>query len=380
MFILAAFVLGVAAGAAGYKNIAHWLAKRPPNAAPEPYDRDRELLRDAFTDELITGEPLVNPPCKTAQDVHDQLADQFLIQPDDFNTDMLFQNLVVQEMQPATAPAAGANDGPEAIKLEYWLGPRVDSQLSHYAWAYRLRGPHATKPVSILIIPGSGMNEASRIARGDPKDYHGDIAALCRQVGDVYVLVKPNEDFAAIHDGKHKLSYQFITNALLNRDLSYSAEYLCAAVAMVKRLGSGKVLVVGLSQGGTAAMLVAMKSHPAAAVVASGYSVTTDVVDPGGPNQIILPKLRNWWRPSADGLKFDLGRLHTQFLFTYGKAEKGAYRVEAQEGVTQKFFAGLNNVKFVAHEGGHEFPRAAVLDFLKEQAAKTANSTTNVTN
>ena len=354
VLILIAFGLGIAAGAAGYKNISRWVAKykaRQAAIAP-PYDRERELLRDAFTDKLLSGEKFVYSPCASAQDVANCLTRQFRTFAATFPT-------AYQRFQLRDIPADGQ---PDRLVVPYTLD--AASPDIQNAWAYRLPASAGAADTAILIIPGSGLNESSKIAYGDTDDYHGDIAALARTCGEVFVLVKPNEDFLAIHDGTRKLDYIFITNHLLNRGLSYSAQYLCDALAVTKYLQTRyrRVYVVGLSQGGTAALYVALQAQPAGAIVASGYSVTSEVVDPAGPNQIIVPGIAALYDPPS--IRRRIGELTTRFLFSYGTGEPGSYRVEAVEGPTAKFMEGLDNVTFVVHPGGHAFPREAVREFL----------------
>lgn len=369
--ILLAFAIGVAVGAVGYKYLTHKPAKPAPDK-PEPYARNCELLRDGFKDELISAEPMVNPLCTTPEDVGKQIDMMFSIPASSYAD--ACRNITVGEQSPATNAAQNQNAA-NRLSVTYRFGENDGAHLPAVqpAWAYSLPCAKPDKPTdstgksasfAVFIIPGTGVNESSRIARGDKKDYHGDIAALCRQVGDTYVLVKPNEDFLAIHDGKAKLSYVFVTATLLNHGKSYSAKYLCDALAVVKYLQSlyCKVYVVGLSQGGTAALYTALQAKPTGAIVASGFSMTREIVDPAGFNQIILPGMADIYSPH--NIRELIRNSPTRFLFTYGKTEQGSYRVEAEEGTTQKYLAGLANVKFTVHEGGHAFPRAAVLEFL----------------
>lgn len=359
LLVIVAFGIGAGAGAVGYKNIAHWMKKSSSETPLPAYDRQQELLRDAFTDELISGEKLVNAPCKTAQDVHAILAGQFTATvPSSAN---LYDDLVVG------APA-GKGTGRLNVYYQYHFEPKTRIQLQQSGWAYS-SATSSARNKAVLIIPGSGMNESSKIFRNDPRDYHGDIAQLAAGSGaDVYVLVKPNEDFLAIHDGKKKLSYNFITNHLINSGRSYSGQYLCDALAIVKYLQKqyNAVYVVGLSQGGAAALYVALQSQPTGAVVASGYSVTQEIIESSGPNQIILPGIESKYTPAA--IRGLIEKSPTRFLFTYGRKELGGYRVEAEEGLTAKAFASLGNVKFVVHDGGHVFAREAVKEFLSVPA------------
>ena len=114
---------------------------------------------------------------------------------------------------------------------------------------------------------------------------------MTRELCDVYVFVKPNEDFAAIHDGKRKLDYAGISTYLLNKGGSYSAHYVANSIALEKYLQSkyARTVVLGLSQGGDAALLNALQTRPTAAVVASGFSVLDEVLSWANSEQIIVP-------------------------------------------------------------------------------------------
>ena len=343
-----AFGVGIAAGAVGYKNISRWIKKHKTNAAQVlgPYERQGELLRGAFVGRLAADEELVNPPCQTAEQVAEQVAAVCATPAAGFDT--AYAKMTLRD---GGAPAG------ERLKLTYELDQAYD------AYAYRLGGPANTSR-AVLIIPGSGVNQSSAIFRGEEKNYHGQIAKLAAKHADVYVQVKPNEDFLAIHNGKKKLSYDFIINSLLNRGGCYSAPYVIDGLAITKRLQAQykEVSVLGLSQGGSAAMLNVLQSKPTGAVIASGFSVRGGPIENAGHRQIIIPGV--WTRFDNETIRRMLQSSPTRLLLTYGKLDNAVYRAEAHEGFTKAFLASLKNVRVTTHEGGHEFPMTLVDEFL----------------
>ena len=112
--------------------------------------------------------------------------------------------------------------------------------------------------LAALIIPGSGINQSSRIYGNDPSNYHFGIMEALGSSFNKYVLIKPNEDCLAFHNGRQKLNNGFIINWLLDHEAFYSAHYITSSLAITKFLQDkyDKVVVAGLSQGGAAALLI----------------------------------------------------------------------------------------------------------------------------
>ena len=189
---------------------------------------DDEILSHAFTDPLSPNQ--LYPPSKTIQDVQQRL-DAMLMPAELFFT--AYDSLTVANVEVRS----------EVVTVTYTL----DKQ--HLAHAYAKRG---NPDCAILIIPGSGLNQSSAIYNGDPNNYHGNIMETVSAHCDTYVLIKPNEDILAIHDGKHKANQNVVFNRLINFGGSYSAHYITGSMAIVKWLKSEyeHVGVMGLSQGG----------------------------------------------------------------------------------------------------------------------------------
>jgi hypothetical protein len=184
--------------------------------------------------------------------------------------------------------------------------------------------------------------------------------------GEIFTLIKPNEDFLAWHDGTgRKMTGDFIWNWHLNRYGSYSVSYIVQSLAITKWLKqcAGAVILAGLSQGGAAVMLNAFQSHPHAAIVASGASLITSDAEWSGDSQIIaVPGYAELYE--EDNLFLALERTPTQWFFSWGLRERGTYKIEAVEGKTAQAIDGLTNVEVVTHEEGHVFPVEDIKDWL----------------
>lgn len=149
---------------------------------------------------------------------------------------------------------------------------------------------------------------------------------------------------------------------------SYSTRYIVDIIALTKYLKTAyeKVVVIGLSQGGSAALFVALQAEPDVAVVASGFSILNNgPAYVAGVNQIIIPGFLAIYTPEyiAEIIKSQ----STRYLFTYGKSETGVYRYETEARVTEEFFGDLEQLEFSYHPGGHVFPVDVIKEFLSKQ-------------
>jgi len=267
-------------------------------------------------------------------------------------------------------------DGPTCDYEHVWVRYDLD-QLVYSAYAYYKESEDPSSTHAALIIPGSGINQSTDIYRNDPSNYHYNIAEVVNENWDMFVYVKPNEDFLAIHDGSRKLRQEYLIRPLLNYGGSYSCRYLVDTMAMVKYLKTqyDRVVVIGLSQGGEAALYNSLQSHPDGAVIASGFSVLNDTFMDGALGQIIVPGMKE--RLMNQDVFNGIRGFRTRYLFSWGKLEKGIYKVEAELGCAAEFFSPLINVTCVSHNKGHAFPEAEVAEFLSTIAAPAAEIEVN---
>jgi hypothetical protein len=220
-----------------------------------------------------------------------------------------------------------------------------------------------------LIIPGTGINQSSAVYSADSSNYHyGILEAIAPLQGDVFVLVKPNEDFLANHNGDgQKVNQMALINYHLNRKSSYSASYLLKAMAFVKwaKTGYTKTAVAGLSQGGAATLYVAVHAQPDIALIASGHSILFNDVNIGGASQLLgVPGYVDLFQ--KENLRSELQNSKTNYFFSWGKMEGDYYGIESSDKLTASWIEDLENVEVAIHEGGHEFPVKEIQEYLTE--------------
>ena len=95
--------------------------------------------------------------------------------------------------------------------------------------------------------------------------------------------------------------------------------------------------MAGLSQGGAAVLLNALQSEPDRAIVASGFSVIKELAQWSGPGSLMgVPG----YGPlsTADSLVRRLEDSSTRWLFSWGREERGTYKIDAHEQLTAGLF------------------------------------------
>lgn len=313
-----------------------------------PKSGEAQMLESAFTDTMIAGQVL--PPVRTIDEASERVR-AYEVDVAAFAT--AYDQLTI---------SSASQDG-DRLAVRYDLAGR-----SYTAYAYAPATP-AGHRCAAVIVPGSGPNQASEIFAGSPTNYHGAIVPAIRDLCEPFVFVKPNEDFLAIHNGARKLSYTAIAVYLLNRGYSYSAHYIISALAIVKHVRTTYPIVVpmGLSQGGDAALNVALQSAPAGAVIASGFSVLDAKLAWANLEQVIIPGA---YRNFNERVHQTVASAPTRYFFTSGTNEGVTWAVEAETQSTCKFFTGLANVSCLIHKGGHEFPLPEVRSFLQSLIAQ----------
>lgn len=217
-----------------------------------------------------------------------------------------------------------------------------------------------------LVIPGSGDNQGYAIYTRDPANPHFGAYDGLRGLDDVFVLIKPNEDALAWHDGGgQKLSGDVIWNWHLNRGGSYGVSYLVQAMSVMRWLRDcyKRTAVVGLSQGGAASMLVSLQSSPDLTIVAAGHSLLLGDVEWSGPNQLVgVPGYGRL--ATRAGFSSAIASSSSSWLFAWGLADGDVYGTEARTQITASAVASLPNVEVAIHQGGHVFPIAEMQSFV----------------
>ncbi|MFM2385854.1 MAG: hypothetical protein RL660_611 [Bacteroidota bacterium] len=251
------------------------------------------------------------------------------------------------------------------------------------AQSYSAFFPRAVADTStaIYLIPGSGINQTSQMINL-ASNYHNIGCYMLNFLtgyGDVYYQVKPNEDWRAhwrnVAGVNRKVNELGLIQGLQGYGRPYAANYMIEALATIKYLQSkyDKVIVIGLSQGGTAALLSGLQCEPAGVYCASGYSTLFDNAFPASnSNQLYFDSL--YAKYTASNIYANIDSLSTNFLFTWNTNE-GVYfsDYEAQTSTTKNFLLPLNNVQssnsFFAN-GSHTFNCGALASFISDVKAK----------
>lgn len=322
------------------------------------YSGERELLNYAFTDPIISGE-LLYSPITSLQGIKE--ANESIYLPiDDFFS-------AYKEIFLLKSRLINLNFDKTHIKeITYKLHGKV-----YQSFAYGPIGNISIESRAVLIIPGSGHNQSSGIYKKDLYNYHNGVLEAFKEY-DIFVFIKPNEDILAFHDGTKKLNTSFFINWHLNHDGSYSASYIAQSLAFTKYLKENykQVIVAGLSQGGAATLLNALQSEPNAAIISSGYSVINDQVSVSDFNQIIIPGVE--FVLKSDTVRSRINEMQTEFFFSWGKKEKGAYRIEAEEQQScNHLMNDVKNIECVFFDGGHVFPVDEIRAFLIHKLGPT---------
>jgi hypothetical protein len=321
---------------------------------PDPY---QQLWKSSFNEPIYYGD--------LNYDSIDSLAEikiyleRDLIPTVDFEN--AFENITLLRTEQLYFKFQG-NDMP-AIKI-YFLYRNKE----YITYVYGLRPKkESAKATATLIIPGSGLNQSSAIYSGDSYNYQfGILKAIEQLKGDVYVFVKPNEDFLAYHDryGK-KISAKALVNYQLNLNSSYSASYLLKAMAIIKWFKTlyRQTVIAGLSQGGAATLFTSIYTQPDIAIVSSGHSILFNDVNIGGMNQLLgVPGYFRFFE--CNTLRKTLELSKTNFLFTWGIDEEDYYGIESKYQPTAKCIKDLVNVRIAIHKGGHIFPVEEIQNYL----------------
>lgn len=250
------------------------------------------------------------------------------------------------------------------IEISYTYKGRKDTVFAFIKTAIK----QTSNNLGVFVVPGSGINQSSEINyyNNTEINYQSNIDDICSYYGDVFILVKPNEDFLAIHNGGKKIGELSYVNYLINVGSSYSAYYFIQSLVLSKYIKNKyeMMYITGLSQGGYVALLNSLQSNPDKSVIASGFSILFDEPYQSGPNQFILPGLSNFF--NNEQIKNNIMSSNTDYLFTYGKQEYGIYGREANEFLTKDYFSELENVTVNSHNGKHVYDSISTVRFLNK--------------
>lgn len=338
-------------GPAALTILASWA--EPGRSDAEPGRSDSELLRFAFVDPLPTGTTLLTEPINSLGELRERL-DTLFISTSDFWT-------LEERMEITGYSQLPLEDGPPILKVTF----EIDGH-ARAAFAYGvLIEPESAPSGAALLVPGTGENQGLRVAQSESDNYH---CCLWEELEGFakFALIKPNQGARAIHNGFAKLGSDFYVVDFLNRGGSYSASYIAEAAALTEFLSSyySTTSLIGLSQGGEAALITSLLKAPDVLVVSSGYSVLSEEQAKwaGAGSQIIIPGL-------SHRLQFEyLSReLQPPTLFTWGKEEVGTYGIEARDGNTCRRTKVVERFHCLVHADGHVFPEREIVKFVQSE-------------
>jgi hypothetical protein len=221
-----------------------------------------------------------------------------------------------------------------------------------------------TCKTAYLIVPGGGENQSTSIVQG--MGYHNLNCTIVNNLmnsGDVYTMVKPNEDARAIYWLDKRLN-SYLVSHLDSINKNYGVNYLIELVALIKNLKKQytKVVVLGASEGGYASLLASLVTEPDAVMVSAGYSV--------GFDSSIYSKdiLRLRFDSLVDfttsySLKQKIDTQSTKYLFTWGNYDGiTLMQMEYDSASTQNYFYNSLNCSFYYNYNFHSFPGCAIID------------------
>lgn len=259
---------------------------------------------------------------------------------------------------------------------------------TNYWYAYYKKS-EADTTTAIAIFPGHGNNQSFYIANEELDNYHNFnciIKQKALEFGDVYMIVKPNEEFRALWKTTAPGIYQSLDYDVLGpyTDLigkNWAANLYIEFLAQLKYLKSKykRVLVMGLSNGGLPALVCGLEAGVDAINCASGLSVSSYNGFPVGNNENpLFSNLLNYY--ALDSIKKRIADSETNILFTYGSGDEGTNAYEYNYHALENYFATSQetcNADFFYNFNGHTFACSAIEPFFDKVTHSPKASVSN---
>jgi hypothetical protein len=323
------------------------------------YDEpDAVFLEGNFVYPIIQNVPQLYPPIRNIKDISDQL--------DAMGLRTIPWDLYYGAYDKLEAGKIVEGHDPTTVTLD--LGIENYKLTSH---AYKIPAKDKTSDCAMLYMPGTGHNASTDILMGDPV-YYKDSAAVASEYCDVYIYVRPLEDYRALHNGAFKARENYMYGDEILHGSNHTTVYLLEALGLAKALRRDyqHYGIVGLSLGGLTGFYLSLDAEPDFAVIASGWAVTNLEFTTAVISQILI---ENWHKVySLPIIRESLSKTHTHFLFTYSLNEKSNYEYEAKSGKTCAFVAKIDPKKLECklHHGGHQFDRDITEEFYRRVLAE----------
>jgi hypothetical protein len=323
-----------------------------------PWALEQQLMQYAFTREAPSA-GLIYSAISNSDEMYERNRNIFTPREDYYKA---YDNILI-----GNAEQMRSNETP-VLRLPFTLNGRQYEAFA-YGEAEAHEGCESSRTSAALIIPGSGNNQSLGTYENDPTNYHYGIIEALNSLDRVYVQIKPNRDARAWHNGAGmRMGPDFVYNWQLTMGGSYSVSYLIEALALMKYLNrcSERTVVAGLSQGGAAALYVALQASPSQAIVSSGYTVLAEKgtnTDAGFQQLVGVPGSEIIASP--DGFIRSIRNSRTSYLFTWGRTDSLYFRQEALYSYTASLLQQVPNALGVSHDGGHIFPVNEIMNFLR---------------
>lgn len=215
-----------------------------------------------------------------------------------------------------------------------------------------------------IIMQGSGINNTKDLV--NDTGYHNincKLLSHLKSKGDVFTLIKPNEDIRAMYWNGMKLN-DYIFSYLETSKHHYGINYLIELIALIKYVKQyyDKVYLLGLSEGGYASLLANLFEETDEVVISGGYSINFDTF--AWSNSTLRTRFDSLVdRYVKFNLKTKIQQSNTSYLFTWGNNETVPLMQEEHNfKYTSNYFNGVNNTKFYYNFNYHSFPSCEVID------------------
>jgi hypothetical protein len=258
------------------------------------------------------------------------------------------------------------------VKGKFTLNNKTD-----YWYSYYKKSTQDTT-TAILIFPGTGDHQSFHIANDETDNYH-DADCLIKEkalsYGDVYIIVKPNEDFRSIWTTisdlyYNKLDYDILGPYTTLMGKNWAANLYIELLAQLKYLKSKykKVIVMGLSNGGLPVLVCGLEAGVDGINCASGLSVTSYNGFPVTNNENpFFSGLLDYY--SLENIKSKIRQSDARVLFTYGSGDSYTNAYENTNHALQNYLNSpvqTCNADFFYDFSGHTFSCAGLDSLVKK--------------
>lgn len=256
------------------------------------------------------------------------------------------------------------------VKLSYELHNKPDT--AYAAYTPSVAGAGSSCKTVFLLLHGTGTNTTSQFMQNNGyANIYCAVKTKCLQYGDVFSYCKPNEDWRAIYWNRKKLG-DYVFSYLEATGHNYGTNYLIENIALVKYLKTKyqRVVLLGISEGGYAALLNSFYSEPDAAIISGGYSISFDTYlwsqftlssRFGNLPQTII----------RDTVKSIINQKSTQYLFTWGDGDPVALMdPEHDFHYTQNYLNNPGKCSYFYNFTQHTFPPCGTLDTFFQRVTR----------